>query len=271
MDPTVSLVVPEDVLEVDLDPVPDPLLVEDLALLADLLLAADQDPMRASVIMVETDSMVVTLADLLLLLELSLPTDHLLLADHLFQVDLDPDDPDSMGQLADQAQEADLDLEADPVPEADPDPLVDPDPGDVLDPLVSVVVAVDQDSAVDPLLVQVLLPLLLLDLVKILAEVAETVASRAPNPASVVPAPMALPQSTGRTPNDRPCSTNSKVRIGTNSVRVDSGTSTTPSARRFANVRVSLGIPQIVTNSTSATGTNGWKNTPSMCSLAPSF
>ena len=242
-----------------------PHLVDDLHLVLVL--------MRASVIMAEIDSMVVTLEDLHLLPELSLPTDLQPSADHPFPAASDPDDLDSMDPLADQVQEVDLDLSEDLAQEADLDLLADPDQEADLDPLADLDLVVEmavQDSGA-VLADQVLLVLPLPDLVKILVEDVETVASRAPNPVLVVLVPMALLQLTGRTPKDRPCSINSKVPTGTNSVRVDSGTSTTQSDQRFANVLVSLGIPQIVTNSTSATGTNGWKNTPSMCSLAPSF
>ena len=272
MDPTVSLVALVDVLE------PVLVLEDDLHLVGDLhledvlrlVLHLGLVPMRASVIMAEIDLLVVTLEDLHLRPVLSLPTGLQPLVDHLFLAAPDPDDQGSMDPLADQAQEADLALLEDLVQEADLDLLVDPDQEEdlhLLADLALVVVMAAQDLGAG----QVPLVLPLPDLVKILVEDVETVASRAPNPVLVVLVPMALLQLTGRTPKDRPCSINSKVPTGTNSVRVDSGTSTTQSDQRFANVLVSLGIPQIVTNSTSATGTNGWKNTPSMCSLAPSF
>ena len=275
MDPTVSLVALVDVLE------PVLVLEDDLHLVGDLhledvlrlVLHLGLVPMRASVIMAEIDLMVVTLEDLHLRPVLSLPTGLQPLVDHLFLAAPDPDDLGSMDPLADQAQEADLALLEDLVQEADLDLLVDPDQEEDLHPLADlalVVVMAAQDLGAG-LAGQVPLVLPLPDLVKILVEDVETVASRAPNPVLVVLVPMALLQLTGRTLKDRPCSTNSKVPTGTNSVREDSGTSTTQSGQRSANVLVSLGIQQIVTNSTSATGTNGWKNTPSMCSLAPSF
>lgn len=275
MDPTVSLVALVDVLE------PVLVLEDDLHLVVDLhledvlrlVLHLVLVPMRASVIMAEIDLMVVTLEDLHLQPVLSLPTGLQPLVDHPFLAASDPDDQDSMDPLADQAQEADLALLEDLVQEADLDLLVDPDQEEDLHPLADlalVVVMAAQDLGAG-LAGQVPLVLPLPDLVKILVEDVETVASRAPNPVLVVLVPMALLQLTGRTPKDRPCSINSKVPTGTNSVREDSGTSTTQSGQRSANVLVSLGIQQIVTNSTSATGTNGWKNTPSMCSLAPSF
>ena len=272
MDPTVSLVALVDVLE------PVLVLEDDLHLVGDLhledvlrlVLHLVHVPMRASVIMAEIDLMVVTLEDLHLRPVLSLPTGLQPLVDHPFLAAPDPDDQGSMDPLADQAQEADLALLEDLVQEADLDLLVDPDQEEDLHLLADLALAVVM-AAQDLGAGQVPLVLPLPDLVKILVEDVETVASRAPNPVLVVLVPMALLQLTGRTLKDRPCSTNSKVPTGTNSVREDSGTSTTQSGQRSANVLVSLGIQQIVTNSTSATGTNGWKNTPSMCSLAPSF
>ena len=277
----VDVLEPVLVLEDDLHLVGDLHLEDVLRLVLHLVLV----PMRASVIMAEIDLMVVTLEDLHLRPVLSLPTGLQPLVDHPFLAAPDPDDQGSMDPLADQAQEADLalledlvqeadlDLSEDLAQEADLDLLADPDQEADLDPLADLDLVVEmavQDSGA-VLADQVLLVLPLPDLVKILVEDVETVASRAPNPVLVVLVPMALLQLTGRTPKDRPCSINSKVPTGTNSVREDSGTSTTQSGQRSANVLVSLGIQQIVTNSTSATGTNGWRNTPSMCSLAPSF
>lgn len=265
----VDVLEPVLVLEDDLHLVGDLHLEDVLRLVLHLVLV----PMRASVIMAEIDLMVVTLEDLHLRPVLSLPTDLQPLVGHPFLAASDPDDQGSMDPLADQAQEADLALLEDLVQEADLDLLVDPDQEEDLHPLadLALVVVMAAQDLVAGLAGQVPLVLPLPDLVKILVEDVETVASRAPNPVLVVLVPMALLQLTGRTLKDRPCSTNSKVPTGTNSVREDSGTSTTQSGPRSANVLVSLGIQQIVTNSTSATGTNGWKNTPSMCSLAPSF
>ena len=246
------------------------------------------DPMKASVITVETDLMQV--AALVHLLHLQV---HLLLTDLQssedlqYLLDLDPDVLDSMDLLVQeialdlladqelvvvQALEAVLDLPVDLALEAvqDPqvwaaetDPLVDPVSVVITDPLA---VLVSVDVPVDPDLHPHPHP----GPIKILVEAEEIVASKAPNLASVVNGPMALLQLTGRIPKDPLYSTNSKVPTGTNSVPAGSETSTIPSVRRFANVPASLGTPQIVTNSMSATGTSGWRSTPCTSSPAPS-
>ena len=243
--------------------------------------------MRASEM--EIDSMVEILAARLH------PQVHLQLIDHPFSADLryppdlDPAVPDltdplrvaALDLLADPVLVDALDLPADLVLEAvpdPPDPLADPDLEADQDPPVDPVSVVTTVPLADPVSVDVpvdpdLHPHLLHpDLTKIPAEAAVTVASRAPNPVLAGrPGPMALLQLTGRTPKDRPCSTNSKVPTGINSVPVGSEISTIRSVRRFANVPVCSGTLQIVTNSTSVIGTSGWRNTPCTCSLAPSF
>jgi len=68
----------------------------------------------------------------------------------------------------------------------------------------------------------------------------------------------------------QPFCKSSRAQTGTSSVRADTGVSTTPSVRRFANDQDFSGIRSSVTSFTSVIGTNGWKSTPCTSSLVPS-
>ena len=135
-------------------------------------------------------------------------------------------------------------------------------------PAVDPVLAVEMAQLADLDLAAEMVLMDALDCLKINEVVVNSAASKAKNQSLLPDDPALSLPFLGQVLNGLPFLTKSRDPITISSDPAATGTSGTRSDPKFANVRDCSGILQIVTNFTSATGTNGLKNSQCTCSHA---